>query len=57
MQRSTESRDEELNRVLRLAGYRSRDGKTSKTADEVAGISKLKTLTGIRSKKEMLIVM
>ena len=37
---STESRDEELNRVSRLAYYRSRDGKANKTADQVRGMSK-----------------
>lgn len=40
--RSTESRGEELNKVSRLACYRSRDGKANKTADHVRGISSLK---------------
>ena len=47
MGRSTESRDKELNRVSRLACYRSRDGKANKTADQVRGISKPKTVMGI----------
>lgn len=45
--RSTESRQEEFNRVSRLACYRSREGKANKTAHQVRGISEPKTLMGI----------